>query len=110
MTKTVKFNFVLLAFAARKQAQTARKTFWKCNSKTGTGDRIGFIIRTESKSSEFWIFRTLPLNIKSIFSSGLKAVLCRLADPQNFNADPDPAFHFNADPDQTSKSSADPHS
>jgi hypothetical protein len=101
MTKTVKFNFVLLAFAARKQRLRLRgKLFGKCNSKTGTGDRIGFIIRTESKSSEFWIFPTLPLNIKSIFSSGLKAVLCRLADPQNFNADPD----------STSKNSADPHS
>ncbi len=33
---------------------------------------------------------------------------CRVADPHDFNADPNPAFHFSADPDPTFHLSADP--
>jgi hypothetical protein len=66
-----KIDFVLLAFAARKQRLRLRgRLFGKCNSKT----RTRFIIRTESKSLEFWISRTFPMNIISIFSCGLKAL------------------------------------
>jgi len=34
----------------------------------------------------------------------------RVADPNHFNADPDPAFHSNADPDTAGASDPDPQS
>jgi hypothetical protein len=37
-----------------------------------------------------------------------EVVVTRVADPQQFNADPDPSFHFNAGPDPTSHFDADP--
>ncbi len=38
------------------------------------------------------------LNMPCLTTGNTVNVLCRVADPHHFNADPGPAFHFNKDP------------